>query len=354
MEGIDWHWGPTLLRALAELRRRKPDVVVFQRWTGSVLHTYLVLALAARALGASVIVEFHEVQDTGEARIPLARAWVRLLGRPFFRSISAFVVHSESDRQPVRARYRLGDRPRRVIAHGPNDHHAARALPAGDTVAVLRDAPPDVLNLLCFGIIRPYKGLEDLVRSFELLDDDEVERYWVTTVGETWEGWNLPLDPVRRSRYRDRMTVVNRFVDDDEVVAYFAGADAVVLPYHRSSASPPASVAMSNGLPLVMTAVGGLPTAVEGYQGAILVPLRDPVALSEAIRLLPNLCGRRYEAPHSWEQTAADYAELIRRVRPCYAAATANTVLLDERCRTRAEAELATEPASAAPEAASS
>ena len=31
----------------------------------------------------------------------------------------------------------------------------------------LREAPADVINLLFFGVIRPYKGLEHLVEAFE-------------------------------------------------------------------------------------------------------------------------------------------------------------------------------------------
>src|SRR5581483_11536577 len=86
-------------------------------------------------------------------------------------------------------------------------------------------------------------------------------------------------------------------------------------PYHRSSASSPASVAMANGLPLVLTAVGGLPEAVADYEGAVLVPPRDPKALLEAIRALPQLCGRRYHDHHSWAQTASAYEDLINRLR---------------------------------------
>ena len=108
--------------------------------------------------------------------------------------------------------------------------------------------------------------------------------------------------------------MVNRFVDDGEIAAHFAGADAVVLPYRRSSASGPAHIAMSNGLPLVITAVGGLPAAVADYEGAILVPPRDPAALRDALRLLPALVGRRYRDPHSWDRTVARYGELMREL----------------------------------------
>jgi glycosyltransferase involved in cell wall biosynthesis len=312
MGEIDWFWGANLARAVWRLRAWRPDTVVFQWWTGSVLHTYLALALFARLWGTRVVVEFHEVLDTAEQRIPLARAWVRVLGRPFFGLADAFVIHSEADREPISERYAVGNRPCVVIPHGPIDHFASNdhssSLP-------LRDPPTGVVNLLFFGTIRPYKGLEDLVEAFELLDDDEVALYWLTVVGETWEGWELPIRLIESSRHRSRITLVNRFVEDEEVSAYFAGADAAVLPYHRSSASSPASVAMANGLPLVLTAVGGLPEAVADYEGAILVPPHDPRALRDAIRRLPQLCGRRYHDQHSWEHTASAYEGLINRLR---------------------------------------
>jgi glycosyltransferase involved in cell wall biosynthesis len=279
-----------------------------------VLHTYLAIALLARFLGASVVVEVHEVLGGGEERFPLARTWVSVLRRPFFKLASAFVIHSEADRGPLEKRVRLGARPCIVIPLGPHDHHATNRPSFGSAPNARRTAPPDALNLLFFGLIRPYKGLEDLVQAFGLFDDQEVKGYWLTVVGETWEGWDLPIRLIQSSRHRDRITLVNRFVDDDEVIAHFAAADAVVLPYHRSSASSPAHVAMSNGLPLVITAVGGLPAAVADYEGAILVPPHDPAALRDAIRRLPELRGRRYRDPHSWERTVTLYGQLMEQL----------------------------------------
>src|SRR5262249_45192004 len=147
-----------------------------------------------------------------------------------------------------------------------------------------REAPPDACNLLFFGTIRPYKGLEDLVLAFDTLEPHEIDRYWLTVVGETWEGWTLPTELIRRSRYATRITFVNRYVQDAEVAAYFAGADAVVLPYLRSSASGPLHVAMSHGLPTVVTRVGGLTEAAADYAGAITVEPRNPEVLRDALR----------------------------------------------------------------------
>jgi glycosyltransferase involved in cell wall biosynthesis len=309
---VDWYWLPSLARAVIGLFRFRPDVVVFQWWTGTVLHTYLALALVARALGAKIIVEFHEILDTGEERIPFARHYVRLVGPLFVGLAAGFVIHSEADREPLVRRYRLGRRPCAVIPHGPYDHHVA--MPIEGAEVRVRATPPQVVNLLFFGIIRPFKGLEDLVEAFDGLSDEEVQGYGLTVVGETWEGWDLPIRLIEASRHRARITLVNRYVDDAEVAQFFADADAVVLPYHRSSASGPAHVAMSHGLPLVITSVGGLPAAVEGYEGAILIPPRDPVALREAIRRLPAMLGRRFSDPHSWQRTVERYGELLARL----------------------------------------
>jgi hypothetical protein len=63
-------------------------VVIFQWWSGTVLHSYAALALAARLSEARVVVEFHEVLDPGEARLLLARTYVRMLGPLLLRLAS--------------------------------------------------------------------------------------------------------------------------------------------------------------------------------------------------------------------------------------------------------------------------
>lgn len=313
---VDWYWLPTLLVVLVRMISWRPDVIVFQWWTGTVLHTYLALATIGRLLGAAVVIEFHEVLDTGEDRIPLARAYANIVGRALVRLADGWVVHSTADREPLLRRYRPGRRANAVIPHGPYDY---LVIPGEDPAHVRsgrREAPPECTNILFFGVIRPFKGLEDLLAAFEALSEEEIGGYWLTVVGETWEGWDRPIREIASSRYRSRITLVNRYVDDAEEAAHLAAADAVVLPYHRSSASGPAHLAMSWGLPLVVTAVGGLPAAVDAYEGAILVQPHDPDGLRDALRRLPALKGRHFRDPHSWERTVERYGELFSRVRP--------------------------------------
>jgi glycosyltransferase involved in cell wall biosynthesis len=291
-DGVDWFWLPSIVRAVRWLRRERPEIVVFQWWTGTVVHSYRLLAAVARSVGARVVIEFHEVQDTGELRVPLARAYTDKALAGLLRQAAGFIVHSGHDRDALAAAYDLSGRPVTVVGHGPFDQHRAPRVAGTDGVC----------RLLFFGTIRPYKGLEHLVAAFDELTDDEAAGYRLTVVGETWEGWTAPLELIAASRHRDRITLVNRYVSDDEVTDCFARADVVVLPYLRSSASGPLHIAMSNGLPVVVTPVGGLAEAVADYPGALTVPPADMPALTEALRAARDLSGQIYADPHSWQR----------------------------------------------------
>jgi glycosyltransferase involved in cell wall biosynthesis len=307
-DGIDWYWLPSLLRGIWFLVRRRPQVVILQWWTGTVLHTYLALSLVARVLGARVVIEFHEVLDTGEAAIRPVRLYVGFVAPIVVRLAAGFTVHSAFDEALVRRRYRIGARrPIVVLPHGPHDHYQA---PDEVSAPALREAPEDASNILFFGIIRPYKGLEDLIAAFDAIEPEEIHHYWLTVVGETWEGWTLPAELIAASRYADRITFVNRYVHDSELDGYLRGADIVALPYRRSSLSGPLHVAMGYGLPIVMTDVGGNAEAAAGYGGIVLVPPGEPAALRTAIEALER-SDVRHEHPHSWEHTAARYDELF-------------------------------------------
>jgi len=315
-DGVDWYWGPSLSRALRYLDRQRPTVVVLEWWTGAVLHTYIRLARYAARHGARVILEWHEGQDTGEATLPAARRYVQTLMPRLLSAVDAHVVHSDFDLRQIQAAFTFGDAPVRVIPHGPYDHLTgpAASLKSQSARPGSQSAPgPDgsPFRLLYLGVVRPFKGVEDLVTAFSGLSRDEAIRFRLCVVGETWESWTAPAEAIARSPHSDLIERVDRYVTDAEVTEFFGQADAVVLPYHRSSASGPLQIAMSAGLPVITTAVGGLVEAVEQYPGAILVPPRDPAALRQALMQLLDRRGQRYPDPHSWARTAAAYQSLI-------------------------------------------
>lgn len=306
-DGVDWFWLPSLLRALRLLWSDRPSVVVLQWWTGAVAHTYLLLVAVARLRGTWVVLEMHELQDTGEARIPFVATYTRILLRLLIPLVDGFVTHSEADREVLASTHRIAGKPVEVIRHGPYGHYSAPHDRA------LRHAPSDAVNLMYFGTIRPYKGLEDLVGAFNALPDPS--RFWLTVVGETWEGWTLPAELIAASPHADRITFVNRYVTEQEAARWLAGADALLLPYRRSSASGPLHVGMALGLPIITTDIPALVEASAGYEGCVFVPPRDIDRLRDALTALGPRCARRYQDPSSWDETVRRYERLIRQLR---------------------------------------
>lgn len=306
LDGIDWYWGWSLVRAAIFLRRERPDVLILQWWTGAVLHTYLALAIMARLLGAKVIVEFHEAQDVGETRLPFAARYMDIFGRILLRLSAAQLVHSNFDLDLVRSRYGLNG----SVALVP--HAGYEYL---DRQPPLRAAPDGTINLLYFGVIRPFKGVEDLIAALDLLGSAR-SRFWVTIVGETWEEWDLPNRLIATSPHRDQITFVNRYVSDAEAAGYFAGADIIVLPYHRSSSSGPLQIAMAQGLPVVATKVGGLVEATATYGGAVLVEPRNPASLAAGLHQAAKLTGQTFHGASTWTDTVRGYAELFNGIFP--------------------------------------
>ncbi|WP_299034100.1 glycosyltransferase [uncultured Pseudokineococcus sp.] len=319
LDGLDWFWGASALRAARFVGRRSPDVVVLQWWTGAVLHSYVMLALLARRRGARVVMEWHEVQDTGEARIPGVARYVRFAMKALLRMVDAHVVHSEYDLDLLVRAYHLDRADATLVAHGPYDHvGTGPAAPAGEIPSPgegsRTSTVEDPFTLLYFGVIRPYKGVEDLVAAFEGLPDEVGRRVRLLVVGETWEGWTAPLEAIGRSPVRDRIDVVNRYVTDAEVSEVFARADGVVLPYRRSSSSGPLHIAMSSGLPVVVSAVGGLVEAAGDYEGVRFAPPGDVDALRSALVELVDRRGERYADPHSWSRTVERYGRVLTSV----------------------------------------
>jgi glycosyltransferase involved in cell wall biosynthesis len=308
-DGIDWWWGTSLFRALRFLRARRSKVLLLEWWTAATLHTYLVLALVARVAGMRVVIELHELQDPGEAGLALARGYGHWGLRALIRFAHGCIVHSKADWQLFESSYGPMDMRVALVPHGPYDQYKdleeGTDPPTRAAVSAVRTAPKSdgVVNLLFFGLIRPYKGLEDLLRVFNALPREEAERFWLTVVGETWEGCTEPARLIAASPHADRITFVNEYVPDEVVGAAFAHADVAVLPYLRSSSSGILHVSMSWGLPIVVTSVGGLPEAATGYAGAVFVPPGDAEMLKEGIMKAATMAGQKFPDPRSWHDT---------------------------------------------------
>lgn len=250
---------------------------------------------------------FHERPARG--RLGLARER-RVLAR-----MDAVVVHSEHAERRVRDE--LGFDPGRIamIPHGAFDYLTRLS----DEIPL----PPELARVegpvvLCFGLIRPHKGVEVLLEAFRSVRGAEL---WIAGMPR------MSLDPIRElsARIPDRVRLEPRFIPDPEIPAYFRRADIVVLPHLNAEQSGVLHIALAFGRPLVLTAVGGFPELAERDGAARMVPPGDPAALAMALnellgdererRRLSAAAAKAAAGPYSWDEIAGRTIDLYRSLR---------------------------------------
>jgi glycosyltransferase involved in cell wall biosynthesis len=194
--------------------------------------------------------------------------------RQLFDRVGALIVHSEYGRRRLVGRLGVPEAKVHVIHHGAFEHVAAFAGGA---------LPPELAGgageggpvVLFFGLLRPYKGLETLLRAWRGIDGAQL---WIA--GRPM----MDLAPLRAVA-TDGVRFVLRFVTDQEVTALFTRADVIVLPYARTERFDQSGVlatALAFGKSVVLTDVGGF-SEVAAAGAARLVPAQDPAALHEAL-----------------------------------------------------------------------
>jgi glycosyltransferase involved in cell wall biosynthesis len=234
--------------------------------------------------------------------------------RRLYDAVDAVVTHSEYGRRQLVERLAVEPEKVHVIHHGAFDHLVT--LPDHELPPELgAGAGPAVL---CFGLLRPYKGIDVLLDAWAGLGDDAGE-LWI--VGRP----RMEIESLRARAPRGTR-FVPRYVSDPELAACFRRAEIVVLPYRsteRFDFSGVLATALAFGKPAVITDVGSFPE-VAAIGAARLVPAGDPAALREALAELlsdPAARGRLAEGaraaaagPYSWAEAGRRTAALYRRL----------------------------------------
>lgn len=127
------------------------------------------------------------------------------------------------------------------------------------------------------GRLSSEKGHADLIEALALLR----EPVHLLLVGDGPERMNL------ERLAADRQVTVTFVGHVSDVRPYYQQADVFVLPSHSEGSPNVLIEAMAAGRPIVATEVGGVPETVDAEREALLVPSKQPAAMSAAIgRLL--------------------------------------------------------------------
>jgi glycosyltransferase involved in cell wall biosynthesis len=287
-------------------RDANSDVVHYQWLTVPALDAHLLPKLRPRVMTA------HYVLPPYPSRHQVRTA------RRTFGHMDAVVAHSEHSAARLRDEVGLDPGKVRVIPHGAFDY--LTRLPEE------KPLPPELEGaegpvILCFGLLRPYKGTEVLLEAFRQVPGAEL---WI--VGNP----RMDVAPLRAlaAAVDGRVRFLTRFVADAEIPAIFRRADVVALPYLDAEHSGVLYTGLAFGKPMVLSAVGGFPEVAE-TGAARLVPPGDAAALAAALSGLVGDEGARADlaaaatraaaGPFSWDEAARRSLDLYRELIEAHA-----------------------------------
>jgi glycosyltransferase involved in cell wall biosynthesis len=258
--------------------RRLRQVVVANEIEVVHFHSPLVAAIGRPALRAlperhrpALVTTEHNVDESHHAL-------TRLLSRLSARADDARLAVSEEVRASLPAAVA---RDTDVVLHGVDvEAIAARAGERASARAAL-GVPPDSFVVGSVANLRATKDLPTLLRAAKRVLDDGVDA-WFVHVGQG------PLADELAALHRElglgpRFQLLGYHADP---VAVLVGIDAFALSSRHEGLPIALLEALACGVPVAVTAVGGIPTVVRGGEEGFLVPPGDPGALAAAIARL--------------------------------------------------------------------
>jgi glycosyltransferase involved in cell wall biosynthesis len=257
------------------VKREKPELLTFQWWSPFFFPCYFSIALLARIFTKTRLSAYCQNVSIHEKGVKSRIS--NLLTKTFFRRMDFLVALSSSDRKEAEA---LSGRRTAWIIEGVYSSQLGKPVPKD---MAKRKLGLKGRNILFFGFIRPYKGLEFLLRAMPRIIGKVPLKLLI--VGESWEPKEKYLSIIRGLGISGSVKMVDRYVTDEEAVLYFSACDALALPYTSSTESGIIQLAFGMGTPVITTNVGGNPDLIDSGRTGLLVPPKDPEALAEAILL---------------------------------------------------------------------
>ncbi|WGD50660.1 glycosyltransferase [Bradyrhizobium sp. CB1650] len=265
----------SMARLIRRFKRTPPDVIHFQWAPLAVIDSQFIPRFRRVAPTVLTVHDSNPFNNNPSSRIQRIGA-LRIL-----HCFDHLIVHTTVARDRL-MRVGIPDEKISVIAHGLLTDHIER--PAGES-----SVGDGRVQILMFGKIKPYKGVDVMFRALALLPR-QVRVHCVVKI----VGWpEMPMEPlfamVKDLQLEQQVEFDLRFVPEDEVTSLVSRADVLAFPYRDIDASGVLMLAIAAGRPIVASNLGTFSEWLGDQAEGTLVPPDDPVELSRSLeRLISN------------------------------------------------------------------
>ena len=226
--------------------------------------------------GKTIVFTVHDLYQFGKQslrrklQIEIAR-WI------VFLFSDAIHAHNHFTRNLIGSKY-LRKKGIKVIPHGNYIDYYPNEVTKSDARRGL-GLPDHAFVYLFLGLLRPYKGLEDLFDAFKKIEDSKAR---LLVVGRVFGDDSYDLKLKKRIGDDFRIKLVPEFIPDKDLQIYLKASDIFVLPYKDITTSGAAALALSFGRPILAPSITSFPEVVTPTAG-ILYDTEDPKAMVSAL-----------------------------------------------------------------------
>lgn len=260
-----------------DIERFNPDLAILPAWTFFVVPALGAVAGALRKRGIEVVSVVHNAQDHE------ASGWKNALLAWQIKQSSRAITHNAPLAEKVKE-----IAPQMGVTVSP--HPLYDSFPPA-TGALPRRAATE---LLYFGVVRPYKGLDILIDALGQMTSKDVH---LTIAGEFWGGAEATLEQIARLGLSDRIELRPGFASDQDVAELFERCDYLVTPYRSATGSGVIAVAQHYERPVIASDISGLREAVSDGQTGWLVAPDDRASLAQILDDKANSAAVQQMAP---------------------------------------------------------
>ncbi len=173
---------------------------------------------------------------------------------PYTRMLDGWIALSQIAEREAKEKFApLKETPSFVIPRGHyRDAHAGNI--AKDVARERLGLPSDAKVLLNFGLIRDYKNIPHLIKTFRELERNDA----ILLIAGAPRSGKLEQEVREAVQGDPRVRLELSFIPDDALPTYFAASDLVTLPYKAIMHSGSAMMALSFNRPVLLPDIGAL------------------------------------------------------------------------------------------------
>ena len=203
----------------------------------------------------------------------------RLIRKIFSNKVDAIICHCNQAKKEIQSEFGTPQNKIYVIPIGNYIDGYKNEISKEKALKDLNLKSEDLI-FLSFGAIRPYKGIDKLIKSFKTIEKKENIKLLI--VGKPVND-QIKTDIIKSSKAFNNIKLQLEFIQDDDIQIYFNASDIVIFSFRKILSSAGILLAMSFGKPIIGPRLGCIIDVLD-ENGAFLYNPRENRGLIMALK----------------------------------------------------------------------